>query len=176
MKDTIKLGISSCLLGNNVRYDGGNKLNSNIRDTLGQIVEWVPMCPEVEAGLPVPREAMHLIGTRSSPRLVTIWTSIDHTDLLMQWVRKKLVEVEQVALCGFVFKARSPSCGVSDAQITLPSVDAAVQGGGMFAAAIVRCFPALPVEDEEGLLDPAIRESFIERVRTYQRQIAFPGR
>ncbi len=161
MENKIRIGISSCLLGNNVRYDGGNKLEYYLRDTLGQIVEWVPVCPEVESGLTVPREAMHLIGDRDIPRLVTILTGIDHTERLTQWARGKLAELSHLDLCGFVFKARSPSCGVRDAEIVTPSSSTAGKRAGLFAAAIMKYFPDLPVEDEERFLDAAFRESFI---------------
>ena len=79
----IKLGISSCLLGNNVRYDGGHKLDHYLRHTLGQFIEWVPICPEAECGLPVPREAMDLVGERDSPRLITRVTGVDHTNRIL---------------------------------------------------------------------------------------------
>src|SRR5512143_1734368 len=105
----IKLGISSCLLGENVRYDGGHKLDHYLRDTLGQFVEWVPVCPEVECGLPVPREAMRLVGDPDAPRLVTRKTGIDHTERMTKWAGRKLAQLERQNLCGFVFKARSPS-------------------------------------------------------------------
>ncbi len=177
MADDIKLGISSCLLGNKVRYDGGHKLDPYVRDTLGEFVQWVPVCPEVGSGLPVPREAMNLIGDPDSPQLVTILTGIDHTERIMRWVQEKLAELEKEGLCGFVFKARSPSCGVRDARIVAPSGGVAGQGAGLFAAAVVLRFPDLPVEDEDSLKDPTIRESFIERTFEYQRlRIAFRER
>jgi uncharacterized protein YbbK (DUF523 family) len=169
MEDKIKIGISSCLLGNNVRYDGGNRGEVYLRDTLGQIAEWVPVCPEVESGLTVPREAMHLIGDRDIPRLVTILTGIDHTERLTHWSRGKILELSQLNLCGFVFKARSPSCGVRDAAIIIPSGSTVGKGTGLFTAAIMRYFPALPIEDEEGLRDAAPRQDFMKRVFAYQR-------
>jgi len=168
MEDKIKIGISSCLLGINVRYDGGNRVEVYLRDTLGQIAEWVPVCPEVESGLSVPREAMHLIGDRDVPRLVTIRTGIDHTEWLTQWSRGKILELSRLDLCGFVFKARSPSCGVRDAEIIIPSGTAG-KGAGLFAAAIMKYFPDLPIEDEEGLRDAASRQDFMKRVFAYHR-------
>jgi len=167
----IKLGISSCLLGNNVRYDGGHKLDHYLRDTLGRSVEWMLVCPEVEAGLTMPREAMQLVLSPGTPRLVTIETGIDHTELMRLWVQKKLVGLEQQKLSGFVFKARSPCCGVRDAQLFSLSGGTAGQGAGLFAAAVVQRFPDLPVQDEDRLRDPAIRENFLERVSAYWRQL-----
>jgi len=101
--EKIKLGISTCLLGENVRYDGGHKLDRFFTNTLGGYVEYVPVCPEVECGLPIPREAMHLEGDPDSPRLVTTHTKQDMTDRVVQWARKRVVELEKDNLCGFIF-------------------------------------------------------------------------
>jgi uncharacterized protein YbbK (DUF523 family) len=101
--DKSKLGISSCLLGENVRYDGRHKLDHYLKDELGKIVDWVSVCPEVECGLGVPREAMQLIGTPASPRIVTMNSNIDHTDRMLKWARAKLAQLDKEELCGFVF-------------------------------------------------------------------------
>jgi uncharacterized protein YbbK (DUF523 family) len=163
MTTKIKIGISACLLGKNVRYDGGHKLDPRLMDTLGQVVEWAPVCPEVEAGLSVPREAMQLVSGPDAPRLVTIETRIDHTGRMTHWVRRELVRISNQGLSGFVFKARSPSCGVRDAEIVTSSGRSAGRGAGLFAAAVAARFPALPVEDEGRLQDPVVRKSFLER-------------
>ena len=168
-KQPLKLGISSCLLGNNVRYDGGQKLDHYLRHTLGQFIEWVPICPEAECGLPVPREAMDLVGDRSSPRLTTRVTGVDHTGCMLQWTKKKLVSLEKDGLCGFVLKARSPSCGVHDTKIYSRPGRLAGGRAGLFAEAVMSRFPHMPVEDEEGLQDPVIRDNFIERLFVYCR-------
>jgi len=165
----IPLGISSCLLGNNVRYDGGHKLDSFLVDTLGKYVQWVPVCPEVECGLPVPREAMRLIGDPGDPRLVTFRTGIDHTARMKRWARKRTAELEKEGLCGFVFKARSPSSGMRGVKIYSESGVPGATGSGIFARAFMKQFPLLPVEDEGRLHDPALRECFIERIFVYQR-------
>jgi uncharacterized protein YbgA (DUF1722 family)/uncharacterized protein YbbK (DUF523 family) len=166
---SIKLGISSCLLGNNVRYDGGQKLDHFLRHTLGQFIDWVPVCPEAECGLPVPREAMDLVADRSSPRLITRVTGVDHTGRMQKWTKKRLSALELEGLSGFVLKARSPSCGVHDSKVY--SRPGRVAGGraGLFAEAVMGCFPFMPVEDEEGLQDLGIRENFIERLFVYRR-------
>jgi uncharacterized protein YbgA (DUF1722 family)/uncharacterized protein YbbK (DUF523 family) len=169
MTERIKLGISSCLLGNSVRYDGGHKLDHYLRDTLGQFVEWAPVCPEVECGLPVPREAMHLLDHPGAPRLVTRVTGIDHTDRMLTWAKKKLSEIEKQNLCGFVFKSRSPSSGMQGVKIYGTSGVSVRKGIGIFANAFMERFPLLPVEDEGRLQDPGLRENFIERVFVYQR-------
>jgi uncharacterized protein YbbK (DUF523 family) len=164
MSDKIKIAISSCLLGYPVRYDGGHRLDPYLRDNLGQLVEWVPVCPEVECGLPVPREPMLIIDDGKSRRLVAMSTGIDHTVRLLMWTKKKLADLEKLDLRGFVFKARSPSCAVRDAQIVTPSGSAAGKGAGLFAEAVLRSFPSLPVHDEETLQDPAVIGGFIESI------------
>ena len=103
--DKIRLGISSCLLGERVRYDGGHKHDAYLTDTLGPCVEWVPVCPEVECGLPVPREAMRLEGDPASPRLVVIRTRVDHTERMRAWAQRRVEELAAEGLSGFVFKA-----------------------------------------------------------------------
>ncbi len=100
----IRVGVSACLLGHKVRYDGGHKLDKYIRDTLGQYLEFVPVCPEVECGLGVPREAMRLVGNPESPRLMTVRTGRDLTDQMLAWAQKRLEELQSLGLCGFIFK------------------------------------------------------------------------
>jgi uncharacterized protein YbbK (DUF523 family) len=164
MPAIIKLGISSCLLGNNVRYDGGNKLDQYLIDTFGRFIEWVPVCPEVEAGLSVPREPMQLVTDGLRTRLFTIETRKDLTDVLARWTEGKLEQMEQEGVCGFVFKARSPSCGVHDAELFSASGESIGARAGLFAEAIKNRFPSLPVEDEEGLRDSVVREQFLARI------------
>jgi len=167
--EKIKLGISSCLLGNPVRYDGGHKLDPFLTDTLGAYVEWVPVCPEVESGLPVPREAMHLVGDPEAPRLVTIRSNVDHTSRMLQWANKKIKVLASDNLCGFVFKSRSPNSGMRGVKIYSPEGKPVGTGSGIFAKAFQDRFKLLPVEDEGRLRDPALRENFIERVFTFKR-------
>jgi len=169
MFNKVKIGISACLLGERVRYDGSHKLDHYLRDTLGRFVEWVPVCPEVESGLPVPREAMRLVGDLAAPRLVTRRIGTDHTDTLLRWTKKKLAELEHRDLCGFVFKSRSPSSGMQGVKVYSTSGAAARKGPGIFAKAFMDCFPLIPVEDEGSLQDPESRENFIERVFIYRQ-------
>jgi len=164
----ITLGISSCLLGNNVRYDGGHKLDHFLVDTLGQYVDWVPVCPEVECGLPIPREAMHLVGDPEDPRLVTTRTGVDHTARMKRWAKKRTTELEKEELCGFVFKSRSPSSGMRGVKIYTDAGMPNTTGSGLFAHAFMKRFPLLPVEDEGRMHDPGLRENFIERVFVYR--------
>jgi uncharacterized protein YbgA (DUF1722 family)/uncharacterized protein YbbK (DUF523 family) len=162
--EKIKLGISTCLLGENVRYDGGHKLDRFLTDTLGQYVEYVPVCPEVECGLPVPREAMRLQGDPDSPRLMTIRTKKDMTDRMVQWAQKRVIDLETESLCGFIFKSDSPSNGMKRVKVYNEKGIPVRKGIGMFARVFGDHFPLLPVEDEGRLYDPKLRENFIERV------------
>jgi len=172
--DTVRVGISSCLLGNQVRYDGGHKLDRYLRDTLGAFVEWVPVCPEVEYGLPVPREALRLVGEPADPRLVTSRSGVDHTAGMKAWASRRLDALEREDLCGFVFKSRSPSSGMR--QIKVYGQESGIPsntGVGVFARAFMERFPLLPVEDEGRLNDPALRECFIERLFVLGRWKAY---
>lgn len=165
METKIKIAISSCLLGNNVRYDGGNKIAQHVLDAFRGVVEFVPFCPECEAGLGVPREPMRLIKAADGHRLVTIATNIDCTDAVFAWSEQKVFELQRQNLCGFIFKARSPSCAIRDAEISLEGIGRIVTGSGLFAAAVVRAFPTLPVADEELLQDVDARERFLRMLR-----------
>ncbi|MFA5353447.1 MAG: DUF523 and DUF1722 domain-containing protein [Thermodesulfovibrionales bacterium] len=169
MEEKIRLGISACLLGEQVRYDGGHKLDPFLADTLGRYVDWVPVCPEVEYGLPVPREPMRLVGSPDSPRLVTIKTGIDHTGGMTRWAGEKMQELSGLDLCGFVFKSKSPSSGMTGVKVYSESGIPVRRGRGIFAALFIDTFPLLPVEDEGRLHDPALRENFIERIFVFHR-------
>ena len=168
----IRLGISACLLGQPVRYDGGHRLDRWIADTLGQYVTFVPVCPEAECGLGVPRESMHLAGDPARPRLITTRTHRDLTDRMVQWARRRVTELEKENLCGFIFKSNSPSSGMARVPVHDEKGGVAKTGVGIFARAFMDHFPLLPVEDEGRLHDDEIRENFIERLfafyaRTY---------
>ncbi|NLI29707.1 MAG: DUF523 and DUF1722 domain-containing protein [Nitrospiraceae bacterium] len=173
MREKIRLGISSCLLGNRVRYDGQHKLDHFLVDVLGQYVEWVPVCPEVECGLPVPREAMRLVGDPEHPRLVTIKTRIDHTDRMLKWASRRARELDREDLCGFVFKSRSPSSGMKSVKVYNDDGMPSQTGVGLFAKAFMDRFPLLPVEDEGRLNDALLRENFIERIFAFHRWKTF---
>ncbi|UJS21567.1 MAG: DUF523 and DUF1722 domain-containing protein [Candidatus Brocadia sp.] len=165
----IRLGISSCLLGEKVRYDGAHKLDRFITDTLGQYFEWIPVCPECEYGLPVPREPLRLVGRPESPRLITIKTGIDHTEKMLQWTEKKLTELEQRNLCGFIFKSKSPSSGIAGVKVYKPSGVPSQRGVGIFGGAFMKRFPLTPVIDDVRLHNPQLRKNFIEGVCVFQR-------
>jgi uncharacterized protein YbbK (DUF523 family) len=163
------LGISTCLLGEEVRYDGQHKLDHFLRDTLGQYVEWVPVCPEVESGLGVPREPMRLVGDPEAPRLVTVRTQKDLTDRMLEFAQRRARELEGENLCGFVFKSGSPSSGMTHIKVYDDSGVPRRAGVGLFARVLMQHFPLVPVEDDGRLHDPGLRENFIERVFCLQR-------
>lgn len=165
----IKLGISACLLGENVRYDGGHKLDWLLTDTFGQYIKYIPVCPEVECGLGIPREPMHLEGNPNLLQLVTIRTKQDMTERMIQWAQKRVAELEKVDLCGFIFKSDSPSCGMDRVKIYNEKGRSIAKGVGIFARIFIGRFPLLPVEDERRLHDPELRENFIERIFTLKR-------
>ena len=169
MERKIKLGISTCLLGENVRFDGGHKLDRFLRDTLGRYVAYVPVCPEVECGLPVPREAMRLEGTPDSPRLVTSHSKQDMTERMVTWARKRVVELEKDGLMGYIFKSDSPSSGMERVRVYDEKGMPSKKGIGMFARVFMEHFPLLPVEEEGRLHDPVLRENFIERIFALRR-------
>jgi uncharacterized protein YbgA (DUF1722 family)/uncharacterized protein YbbK (DUF523 family) len=169
VNEKIKLGVSRCLLGDRVRYDGMHKRDSFIVDTLGKYVEFVAVCPEVECGLPVPREAMRLVGSVESPRLMTQKTGIDHTDRMMAWASKRLEALAGEGLCGFIFKAKSPSSGMERVKVYNGRGGLSGRAPGMFAKEFMKRFPLLPVEDEGRLYDPDLRENFIERIFALKR-------
>ncbi len=164
MSSKIRLGISSCLYGKKVRYDGHDKLDTFLRDELGRRVRWFPVCPEVDCGLPVPREPMRLEQMQVGIRLMTIQTRRDLTAQMQAWIRKVLETLADKNLRGFVFKSRSPSSAMRDANIFTPEGEITGQQPGLFAAAFMERFPLLPVEDEIGLRDPERRAVFFGRI------------
>lgn len=178
----LKLGISSCLLGEEVRFDGGHKRNAFLTDTFGTYVDWVSVCPELEMGLGVPRESLRLVGSLEDPDLLAPKSGSDHTEGMKTWAVNRLHELEGMALDGFVLKKDSPSCGLFRVRVyAAASGTPTRQGRGVFARELLKKVPLLPVEEEGRLNDPNIRETFIDRVFAYQawktflREDATPG-
>jgi uncharacterized protein YbgA (DUF1722 family)/uncharacterized protein YbbK (DUF523 family) len=169
METKFRIGISSCLLGNEVRWNSGHKLDKYLAHTLGQFVEYVPVCPEVEAGFGVPRESFRLVGVPDSPRLVTFKSKTDHTDRMLTWAQKRVRELEKEELCGFIFKSDSPSSGMIRVKVYNEKGMPHKIGIGMFARAFMEHFPLIPVEDDGRLNDPIIRENFILQIFTMKR-------
>jgi uncharacterized protein YbgA (DUF1722 family)/uncharacterized protein YbbK (DUF523 family) len=170
--DPVRLGVSACLLGSEVRYDGQHKRDGFLADELGPLVEWVPVCPEVEAGMGVPREPVSLVrGPRGRTLMLGNSSTTDWTDRMEAFAAKRAEALAKRELAGYVLKAKSPSCGMERVNLypgearTTP----AREGVGLFAAALMARLPHLPVEEEGRLHDARLRENFIERVFAYHR-------
>jgi len=169
MLEKIRIGISSCLLGNKVRWNTGHKLDRYLTETLGSFVEYVPVCPEVEAGFGVPRESFRLVGDPDHPRLITFKSKTDHTEQMIRWTGKRVRELEKENLCGFIFKSDSPSSGMTRVKVYGEKGMPEKKGVGLFARDYMIHFPLIPVEEDGRLHDPGIRENFIERIFTLKR-------
>ena len=165
----IRLGVSTCLLGERVRYDGGHKRDLFLINTLGRYVEWVPVCPEVEIGLGVPRESLRLVGDPEAPRLVAQKSGQDHTERMQTWARGRLEGLAAVKLHGFIFKKNSPSSGLFRVRVYDQSGMPGRVGTGIFPREVMNRFPLLPLEEEGRLHDMRLRENFIERIFVYYR-------
>jgi uncharacterized protein YbbK (DUF523 family) len=166
----IRVGISACLLGQEVRFDGGHKRAEFLVHAFGPSVTWIPICPEVEAGFGTPRDAMHLIRVAGSIRLVTVGTARDVTVSMDEFIRRRVPELASEDLSGYVLKKHSPSCGLENVEIHNQQGDVVESGRGLFAEALIRQFPLLPVEEEGRLSDPRLLADFIERVFAHGRR------
>ena len=164
-----RVGISRCLIGGEVRYDGTHRLDENVVALLGPHVEWVPVCPEVEIGMGTPREPIQLVASPDGVgsagervRLVGVVRGEDWTERMHAWARGRAQQLVGLDLSGFVFKARSPSCGIEDVIVHAP--DRERRGRGLFAQALLEALPDLPVTDEASLNDAVTRACFLDRV------------
>ncbi|MBI4601024.1 MAG: DUF523 domain-containing protein [Planctomycetes bacterium] len=171
----VRIGVSSCLLGAEVRYDGGHRRDRFLVRELGPYVEWVPVCPELEVGMGVPREPVRLVrlvraGRRV--RMVGVESGRDWTEAAEEYARRRVRTLEGMELSGYVTKSRSPSCGL-EVEVRSPSGAPAGAGRGLFAAELARRLPWLPIEEESRLRDPAVRERFLERVFWCHRWLLF---
>jgi uncharacterized protein YbbK (DUF523 family)/uncharacterized protein YbgA (DUF1722 family) len=165
----ILIGVSACLLGEQVRYDGGHRRNAFLLEELAPHVRFVPVCPEVGIGLGVPRESIRLVRRGDRVRLLGS-AGVDHTDAMRRWADAVMGELRERDLSGFVLKKGSPSCGLErvrvwDADVQRPSR----QGRGVFAQALVDAMPTLAIEEEGRLNDPGLREHFVDRVFGHAR-------
>jgi uncharacterized protein YbgA (DUF1722 family)/uncharacterized protein YbbK (DUF523 family) len=167
--EKIRIGVSTCLLGESVRYDGGHARDRYVTDTLGQYMEFMPVCPEMEAGLGLPREPIRLVGDPESPRVITIKTNKDLTETMTNWAQQRVRELEKEDFCGFIFKSKSPSSGMERVKVYTENGMPVKKGVGVFAKAFMDHFPRIPVEEDGRLHDPHLRENFIERIFTLNR-------
>jgi uncharacterized protein YbbK (DUF523 family) len=160
-----RIGVSSCLLGERVRYDGGHKRHEWLVEVVGREVEWVPVCPEIEAGFGTPREPVDLVRLADgSTGMIEKHSRRDVAARLREFARRRIDELARERLSGYVLKAGSPSCGTS---VPVENGDAAP---GLFAQALLTRFPDLPVADERALADPARRQTFVDEVFAYYRR------
>ena len=170
MEQKIKIGVSACLLGEEVRYNGGHSHDRYITEILGQYFAFVGVCPEVEAGFGIPRETLRLVGDPDAPRLLTSKSGSDCTDIMEQWAERRVAELAKENLCGFIFKSKSPSSGMERVKVyTAKGTPGSNKGKGLFARAFMDRFPLVPAEEEGRLHDAALRENFIERIFALQR-------
>jgi len=167
--DRPRLGVSMCLLGENVRFDGGHKRERFLTDVLGGHVDWVPVCPELEVGMGVPRESVRLVGSPARPRMVGLRSGEDWTARMEEYAARKAAELSPMDLDGFIFKSNSPSCGVTRVRVYAGQGAPARSGTGLFASAFLQALPLVPVEEEGRLNDARIRENFIVRVFSHHR-------
>jgi len=162
------VGISSCLLGQQVRFDGGHKKDGWITGPLAAFFDYLPVCPEVGIGLGVPRPTIRLVGDPERPRAVgSRDASLDVTDQLEAFGVAQTLRLE--GLSGYVLKSKSPSCGMARVPVTSPKGMPAKVGVGIYARVLMERLPLLPVEEEGRLNDPVLRENFVTRVFVYHR-------
>lgn len=165
----IRIGISACLMGTPVRFDGSHKRDRFLAQTMDEHVDWVQVCPEVGAGMGVPRPTLRLIGDAAAPRLVVGSSGEDMTERVEEFSRKALDRLAGLDLCGFVLKSNSPTCGMERVRVYAATGIPHKQGVGVFARALMERFPELPIEEEGRLHDPALREAFLDAVFAYAR-------
>lgn len=170
MNNRIKIGVSSCLIGEKVRWNGDHKQDRYIKDTLAKYFEYVPVCPEVEVGMGTPRETVPLYGTPKNPKMLGKKTQTDWTGKMNKYIKDRIKNLSKDDLCGYIFKSKSPSCGLG----RIPIYDEydkskARHGGGLFANTFIKTNPFVPTKDEGRLHDPKIRENFIVRVFSFSR-------
>lgn len=170
MESPIRIGISSCLLGENVRWDGGHKRDDFLLGTVAPHVTWVPVCPEVESGMGVPRPTVRLeLDADGVVRMVDPKSGKDHTTSMTRYSKARVRALTEENLDGYVLKKDSPSCGMERVRLNPANGMPVRTGVGLFAAELIARFPLLPIEEEGRLNDPNLRENFFERVFAYRR-------
>jgi uncharacterized protein YbgA (DUF1722 family)/uncharacterized protein YbbK (DUF523 family) len=170
MNNKIKIGVSSCLLGEEVRWNGGHKKDRYVQGVLDKYFDYVPICPEVDVGMGTPRETVALYGTLENHKMISKKSQIDWTGKMTKYMNGRISELGKIDLCGYIFKSKSPSCGIGRVPIYSEFGSSKVRHGpGMFASAFIKTVPLIPVEDEGRLHDPVIKENFIVRVFCFHR-------
>lgn len=167
--EPLRIGVSACLLGREVRFDGGHKRDRYLTDQFGAFVQFVPVCPEVEVGMGIPRESVRLVRRDGAMRMIAERSGVDHTEAMQRWCASRVAQLTAMDLSGYVLKANSPSCGMERVRVYTPGGMPERKGQGMFAEALMAQLVDLPVEEEGRLNDPRLRENFVERVFAFQR-------
>ena len=170
----LRVGVSACLLGERVRYDGDHRLDLFLAERLGRRFAWVLVCPETEAGFGVPRETLRLVGDAAAPRMLGTETGRDRTEEMLAWALATMESLEPLGLCGFVLKRGSPSCGPAGVKLYAtmdPCEEARPAATGLFARALAERYPELPLADEEMLADRGVASRFLRRVRARWRSL-----
>jgi uncharacterized protein YbgA (DUF1722 family)/uncharacterized protein YbbK (DUF523 family) len=165
----LRIGVSSCLLGQEVRWDGGHKRARFLTDVLEPFVEWVPVCPEVEVGMGIPRETVRIERDGDDLRMRGTRSGVDHTHAMRAFAARRVRELRAMDLSGYVLKRDSPSCGMERVRVYGPAAGPRRDGRGLFAQVLLDSLPHLPVEEEGRLNDAVLRENWIERVFAYRR-------
>jgi len=166
-KNPIKIGISACLLGEKVRWDGGHKKDRYITDVLGNYFAFIPVCPEIEVGMGTPRESVRLVGDVSSPNMIGNKSGEDWSDRMRKYIAKRTVQLKGYGFSGYILKKDSPSCGMERVRVYQSNGIPIKDGRGFFGGVVVNHFNNLPIEEEGRLNDPSLRENFIVRVFAY---------
>jgi len=167
--EEIAVGVSACLLGDKVRFDGGHKRDGYVADTLGRYFRFVAVCPELDIGLGVPRETLRLVRTGNAIRMIAPASGTDHTATMRAYATRRVRQLRDLGLRGYILKKNSPSCGMTRVKTYTDGGMPAPSDRGLFADALMTVLPILPVEEEGRLNDPRLRESFIVRVFAYDR-------
>ncbi len=168
--------MSACLVGQEVRFDGGHKRDALLMEVFGPDVDWVPVCPEVEVGMTTPREPVRLERDGGRLRMITIDTRIDYTGRIEAWSQRRLAELARLELDAYVLKSDSPSCGKAGVKVFGAGAAPSRDGRGLFAEALMAALPRLPVEDEARLRDPKVRSDFLARISVYRQFRKAPAR
>lgn len=164
-----KIVVSACLLGENVRFNGGHSRSRYVTDVLDRYFEWVPVCPEVGMGMSIPREPIRLVGDETAPRLLGTDTGTDYTEDMSRFAEGWLTALPDREVHGFIMMKKSPSCGMARIPVYNEKGGRVAQRDGLFTAAVRAGLPSIPLEEEGRLNDNGLRENFIERVFAYKR-------
>jgi uncharacterized protein YbbK (DUF523 family) len=170
----IRVGVSACLLGERVRWDGDDRRDRFLAERLGRRLAWVLVCPEAEAGFGVPRETLRLVGDAAAPRMLGTETGRDRTEEMLAWALATVESLEPLGLCGFVLKRGSPSCGPDGVRLYATpdrGEEPRPAATGLFARVLAERYPGLPLADEEMLADRGTAAGFLRRVRARWREL-----